>query len=113
MTPKRKLKSSITLPDSIEPLPLNLQCVHQRQPQNNVNITQNQDQDPPLRRSTRIAHLKRAVELLPSQTAPNKKPRGLAPKAINQYMKRGIKPKKAGTVTGRMLRSQSSKTQRP
>ncbi|KAF2241451.1 hypothetical protein BU26DRAFT_525276 [Trematosphaeria pertusa] len=57
--------------------------LRQRQPQDGVDRAQDQDQLlPPPRRSARIAGMKRPAEPLPSQTAPNKRPRGRAvPKA--------------------------------
>ena len=55
----------------------------QRQLQDRVDGAQERDQPPPLpRRSARIAGMGRRAELLPSQAASNKKPRGrAAPKA--------------------------------
>ena len=58
--------------------------LRQRQPQDGVDGAQDRDQPfpPPPRRSARIAGMKRPADPLPSQTAPNKRPRGrAAPKA--------------------------------
>ncbi|KAK3940768.1 hypothetical protein QBC46DRAFT_120692 [Diplogelasinospora grovesii] len=77
-------------PDASEPQrdaaclpPQKQQRLRQRQPRDGVDRAQNQDQLlPPPRRSARIAGMKRPAEPLPSQMAPNKRPRGrAAPKA--------------------------------
>ncbi|KAJ2898969.1 uncharacterized protein MKZ38_003538 [Zalerion maritima] len=67
--------------DAAYPPPQKKRPLHRRHPRNGVDRAQDQDQLPPLpRRSARIAGMKRPAEPLPSQTAPNKRPRGRAPK---------------------------------
>lgn len=69
--------------DAACPPPQKQRRLRQRQPRDGVDRAQDQDQPlpPPPRRSARIAGMKRAAEPLPSQTAPNKRPRGrVAPK---------------------------------
>jgi hypothetical protein len=62
------------------PPPQKRRRLRQRQPRDGVNEAQEQDHSPPppLRRSARIAGMKRPAEPLPSQTASNKRPRGRA-----------------------------------
>lgn len=95
----------------------NSPCQHERQLQDQEVRSQDPDPDrPPLRRSARIASIKRLAEPLLSQTVPNKKHRGRT--ALNaeaptvQPASREIRDTKTKTVSARLPAKEETATRR-
>ncbi|EFY89134.1 hypothetical protein MAC_04721 [Metarhizium acridum CQMa 102] len=102
--------------DAACPPPQKRRRLRQQQSRDGVDEAQGLDQPPPPppRRSARIAGMKRPAELLPSQMAPNKRPRGrAAPKAAAptaQPTSRETRRTKTNLVPARPLSKEETKT---